>query len=120
MVNRTDIVSYLEAGLRAAGTRQRVIADNLANQDTPNFLRNAVDFETLLQSALKSGGELDPKEVAPQIYKPGNTPKKKNGNDVLMEMEIGDLIKNAGRYKAYARMLNKMFRQMELAINGSE
>ena len=34
-----------------------------------------------------------------------------------MDMEIGELIKNASIYKVYLRLLSKVYQQMELAIN---
>lgn len=117
-ISTNDIIGYLEAGARAAALRQRVIANNIAHLNVSGFRRDAVQFEQLLRAQMKSGGPLDPARVAPKLYKPLNTVVNKHGSDVSMEMEIGELIKNSGRYKAYVRMLNKMFQQMELAISG--
>ena len=118
MVNRPDVLRYLEAGTRAVDLRQKVIANNLAHVDVPDYRRSEVAFESLLADALDQHHRLDLEEVAPQVHQPGSTPVKPNGNDVDLEQEIGALIKNSGRYKAYARLLNKTFRQMHLAISG--
>ena len=51
------------------------------------------------------------------IYHPKQTPVKSNGNDVNLESEVGEMVKNTLRHKAYIRLLNKKYHQMELAIN---
>jgi len=110
------LVDVLQAGLRAAGMRQAVIAGNIANSNTPGYRRQAVQFEDLLTEALDRGGRVDLDAVVPQIVHPHDTPVRGNGNDVDMEMEIGELVKNASRYKVYLRLLARVYRQAELAV----
>ena len=43
---------YLGRGMKAANLRQEVIANNLANVNTPKFKRSEVAFETLLSKEL--------------------------------------------------------------------
>jgi flagellar basal-body rod protein FlgB len=40
----TKIFALLEGGLDGLSLRQRVLADNIANNDTPGFKRSDVDF----------------------------------------------------------------------------
>ena len=47
-----------------------------------------------------------------------NTPVDARGNDVSLDVEVGELVKNAAMTKTYLRLLNKVYRQMELAIQG--
>ena len=116
MVKNVNVVAYLEAGMRAAGLRQRAIANNLANVDTPGFRRSEVRFEGMLARATESGRSLDPGDVEPELYRPMTTPVDARGNDVELEMELAELLKNSGRYKTYLRVLNKLYKQMEMAI----
>ena len=46
MVREPTIVDYLEAGLKVSGLRGKVIANNIANLNTPGFKRSAVEFES--------------------------------------------------------------------------
>lgn len=39
----------LQGGIDAAYKRQSALANNVANQDTPNFKRSDVSFESILQ-----------------------------------------------------------------------
>ena len=116
MGSRASIIEYLEAGLRAASLRQSVIANNIANLDTPGYRRSAVNFETRLAEVLGSSRPVDLTRIAPEVVRPMTTPIRINGNDVSMDEEVGELIKNTGRYKFYLRLMSKLYSQMEQAI----
>jgi len=111
-----SITELLEAGIRAEGLRQKAIANNVANLNTPGYRRLDVKFETLLAEALKSGGQVELSEIEPQIYQPRQGTVKPNGNDVSLEEEVGRIIKNALRQKTYLRLLRKRYEQIALAI----
>ena len=116
---RTDnIVGLLEAGIRAEDLRQKAISNNIANLQTPGYRRIKVRFEELVARALDSGGSI--KEIDPQIYQPRETAVKSNGNDVILEKEVGEMVKNTLRHKAYIRLLKKKYSQIELAIKLKE
>jgi len=117
MSKTNSIVELLEAGLRAEILRQRAIANNVANLETSGYRRIDVKFEELLAKALNSSGGVDLEEIEPQIYQPKKTPMKSNGNDVNLETEVGQLVKNTLRHNAYIRLLNKKYKQIELAID---
>ena len=112
-----SITSLLEAGARAEGMRQQAIAANVSNLQTPGYRTRDVQFEKLLEKALASGGSLKLKELAPELYQPGNTPVKANGNDVVWEIEVGKMVKNSLRHKTFIRLLSKKYRQIEQAID---
>ena len=113
----SDIVDFLEHGVKAEGLRQKAIANNIANLETPGYRRVDVKFEELLADALDSGGSIKLSDIEAQIYRPKQTPVKSNGNDVTLEGEVGEMIKNTLRHKAYIRLLNKKYKQIELAMN---
>jgi flagellar basal-body rod protein FlgB len=116
MSRTSQIVDLLEAGLRAETLRQKAIASNVANLETPGYRRIDVKFEKLLAKALDSG-DIDPQELEMEIYQPERTPVKANGNDVNMEAEVGEMVKNTLRHKAYIRLLQKKYSQIDEAIN---
>ncbi len=121
MVNKPSIVEILEAGLNTSAKRGSVTANNIANLDTPGFRRQEVLFEKILADAIDSSSGVSRKELQkmePELNEPGNTPVKGNGNDVDLHIEVGGMIRNTVRQKAYLRILGKMYKQMELAIEG--
>jgi flagellar basal-body rod protein FlgB len=111
-----NIVELLEAGIRAESLRQKAIASNIANLETPGYRRIDVKFERSLAKALSSGRPVNIREIEPLLYRPEQTPLKSNGNDVSLEAEVGQMVKNTLRHKAYVRLLEKKYRQIELAI----
>ncbi|MHC4544649.1 MAG: flagellar basal body rod protein FlgB [Planctomycetota bacterium] len=117
MSKTSSIFDFLEAGIRAESLRQKTIANNIANLETPGYRRIDVKFEELLAKALDSPGAVELSEVKPQIHQPQQTPVNSNGNDVNLESEVGQMVKNTLRYKAYIRLLNKKYNQMQLAMD---
>jgi flagellar basal-body rod protein FlgB len=117
MSNTNNIVDLLQAGIKVEGLRQKAISSNIANMETPGYRRIDVRFEELLANALGSSSSVDPGEIEPEIYEPQNTIVKSNGNDVNLELEIGEMVKNSLSHTAYVRLLHRKFAQMEEAIN---
>ena len=117
MARIDSIMELLNAGVRAEGLRQKTIASNIANIETPGYRRTDVKFEQLLAKALESSGPLDLDGVEPQLYQPRQTAAKSNGNDVDLDLEVGEMVKNSIRQKAFMRLLSKKYRQFESAID---
>jgi len=113
----SSIVDFLEAGIKVESLRQKTIANNVANLQTPGYRRIDVKFEQLLAKALDSNGAADLDEIEPQVYQPKQTPVKSNGNDVSLETEVGEMIKNSLRHKLFVRLLSKKYLAMQAAIN---
>ncbi len=110
-------MNLLESGIRAENLRQKTIANNVANLETPGYRRLAVKFEELLAKAIESPGKLNLDELEAQVYQPNQTPVKSNGNDVTWEGEVGEMVKNSLRHKAYIRLLGKKYQQMQTAMD---
>jgi flagellar basal-body rod protein FlgB len=116
MSGSVDIIRLLETGIKAEGLRQNTIASNIANIETPGYQRLDVRFEELLARAARSSDKLDAQDIEPEIYQPASTPIRSNGNDVNLEAEIGEMLKNSLRHTTYVRLLRRKFAQMETAM----
>lgn len=116
MSGTNNIIDIIEAGIRAESFRQKAISNNIANLETPGYRRIDIKFEELLAKCLKSGDPTKLAKIVPEIYRPEQTPVKSNGNDVNYEAEVGQMIKNTIRHKAFIRLLNKKYEQIELAM----
>jgi flagellar basal-body rod protein FlgB len=112
-----SIVDIIGAGIKAEDLRQKAISSNVANLQTPGYRRVDVSFQELLSKALNSSNSSDLSEVDAQLYQPQGTKVNSNGNDVSLEMEVGEMVKNSLRYKAYVRLLQKKYQQIDLAID---
>lgn len=112
-----NIFDVIEAGIRAEKLRQNTISNNVSNLQTPGYRRFDIKFEELLAKAMDSSGSVDLSDVDAEIYRPQNTTVKSNGNDVSLEVEVGEMVKNGLRHKAYIRLLQKKYQQIELAMD---
>lgn len=116
MSDTNTIVDLINAGLQTENVRQKAIANNFTNLDTPGYRRLDVKFEEVLAACSESSDAVDLGLSEPEIYEVKETPVKANGNDTSLEIEVGELIKNSLRHKAYIRLLSKKYNQIELAI----
>ncbi len=116
MAKINNMFDILQSGIKAESLRQKTIAKNLSNIQTPNYKTVDVKFEALLKEAMESGS-IKAEDIAPELYSPANTPIKSNGNDVSLDEEVVKMVKNTLKHKAYIRMLNKKFEQIDMAIS---
>jgi len=105
----------------ATEVRHRVISNNLANVNTPNYQRMDIEFEQQLAKELARPS--DPRghtsiRAQPElILTPGLTARA-DGNNVDIDREIGQLNKNAMMQQTYVQLLSTYLEQMKLAIQG--
>ena len=116
MFKTDNIIDLIDVGIKAEGLRQKTIANNVANLETPGYRRIDVKFEEVLAKSLDSSDSVDLDEIEPEVYLPKNTPVNPNGNDVNLEGEVGAMIKNSLRHKTFIRLLSNRYKQIELAI----
>lgn len=121
----------MERTLDASSLRQKVIANNIANVDTPYFKRSEVKFEELLQQ--QTGGRLvgyrtDPRHfyipsgsnqrLQPQIVQDGNSMINNNLNNVDIDYEMSLMAKNQLRYNVIAQQVSNDIKHTRIAIDG--
>ena len=103
----------LHVALRGLGARQRVVADNLANIDTPRFLAGRVDFESSLKTALTTGRS----PAATQFSVARSTGAiRENGNNVRIDDETVVGMDTSLRYELATSAVNAKFRLLRSAI----
>ena len=114
-VLRSQMLSGL---LDVESQRRKVLANNLANLDTPGFKTGRLPFDRALEQAL-DGNEDAPGEVMKgELSHPLYPDMGPDGNDVSLERELVRLNENSMRTKVYLSMLDFRIRQMRAAIGG--
>ncbi|MCD4831089.1 MAG: flagellar basal body rod protein FlgB [Anaerohalosphaeraceae bacterium] len=113
----SKIFEIIEAGINAENLRQKAIANNVANMNTPGYRRFDVNFKEMLSKAMDSDGKVDFDELNARLHQPKQTTVKSNGNDVSLEREVGEMVKNTLRHKTYIRLLQKKYSQIEMAMS---
>lgn len=119
MSDTLSINDLLARSLGVLEMRQKVIANNVANAETPGYRAGRVAFEELLSDAMDTGGRSAARDVEFELFESEASGDPVTGNNVNLEGEVGDLIKNTLQFKTYMRLLGKRFKQLDLAIRGS-
>ncbi len=112
--------SELVLGLLDAEQRNySVLANNLANVDTPGYRTMRVRFKDELSKLVDGKGQLLPgRGVQSEVYRPMFSDASLDGNDVTLEREITELNKNQLRMQFYLGVLDGRIRRMRAAIQG--
>jgi len=103
----------LHVALRGLSARERVIADNISNLETPRFLAGKVDFESSLKEALATGRR--PGEATISTSRSLN-PTRENGNNVIIDEETVQGMDTSLRYELAVNAVNAKFRLLRSAI----
>ena len=107
-----DLVTRtLATALDGLSLRQNVIANNIANVDTPNFRATSVDFESSLASALADG---DPEDTVISST-PTQTPVGANGNNVDQRKETMAAMQTVYQYQVLTRATSDRFDLLKTA-----
>lgn len=107
------VSAILGSALDGLSTRQRVIADNIANVDTPGFRATSVDFESSLAAAIDAG-EMPADGVAPTTA-PTQTPVGPNGNNVDLRKESLAAIQSQFQYQIMSRAVSDRFQLITIS-----
>lgn len=131
-VINNPLITALKKDLDVGMLRQRVIANNLANINTPGFKKSYVSFEEQLQSALGKnrlplrttrpqhlGGLNHPADVNPKVVQVNNTSLNPDGNNVNADEEMVNLAANQVKYNASAQMIDGTYSSIRHVISSS-
>ena len=123
-----SILGIHEAALLYRAKRMDVIAANLANADTPNYLARDVEFASTLDSTFAGATQLkttDPRHIAIQPVTQGNELKYRvphqpslDGNTVETDLELSRYAENAVSYQASLLFAGGRISTLRAAITG--
>lgn len=124
----------LENAIQASSMRQRVISNNIANNDTPYFKRSDVVFEELLAQAIGSqagkalaGRLTDARHIpingaypspSPRVATDESTAFNNNRNNVDIEKEMAMLAENQLRYNLLSQQVSHEVKMLRIGIKG--
>lgn len=107
-----------------------MIANNIANVDTPNFKRSEVKFEDILKDAINGtklrGYVTNPKHIPigppaidsiqPEIIQVNDTSMRLDGNNVDIDAEMANLAKNQLYYYALVQRVSGELNSIMTAV----
>ncbi len=98
--------------------RHRVIANNIANVNTPGFQRRELHFEETLAKQIQRDGRVNLQAVSAEVRVDKKSPGRVDGNNVDIDGEIGSMQKNSLLHNTYLQIINSRVSQMRQAITG--
>ncbi|MBJ7359168.1 MAG: flagellar biosynthesis protein FlgB [Nocardioides sp.] len=112
-VSSDPVFAVLCTALDGLSLRQRVIADNVANVDTPGFRASSLDFESSLRAAVESGG----RHGAEAQLLASETPVGPNGNNVDLRKEMLAATQTQFQYQLMTRAVGDRFSLIKMAAS---
>ena len=128
-------VDILQRSMDVSVLRHDVIANNIANADTPNFKASYIDFESALKSAIdsvrpsarletaltdprhiSSRRTIDYRTVMPRKFLDWQTTVKNNGNNVDIEEQAMLQLNNQLSYTLMATSVRDMFANVNIVL----
>ncbi len=144
--NLTNALDFQSKALVLRAERQRVIASNIANADTPGYAGRDFNFKEAMTDALKESSDLRSAPLRPTLSPstsgPAHIPLQStlgslgasdskatlgytaqtqpsmDGNSVDLDRERANFVDNSVRYEATLRFINGSSRTILSAIQG--
>ena len=123
-----NTMKILQKMMDVAAFRQRVLASNIANADTPGYKAKDISFQKELDKALNShplttkGGIGGLGQVAKmedyEIYETVTTMPNRDGNTVNLDIEMAKVAENTLLYNAATQLMAKKIRMIKDVIKG--
>ena len=101
--------------LDSTALRHRVLTANLANADTPGYVRQDVNFEEQLAEAVRTGN-LD--RFSASVSEDRVSPARADGNNVAIDQELSEISKNALMHQMGIQLLQAKLSIQRIAITG--
>jgi flagellar basal-body rod protein FlgB len=128
--NISGLFDLLTQKMSYLNQKQAVIAENVANVDTPNYKQlelKQFSFGTALKQAASSMTTTDPRHIIPasmagtnaQTVKSKDTEILPSGNTVDIEQQMAEVSKTSIDYQTMTGIYRKMTGLFRIAIKGS-
>ena len=125
----TDAFSYinvLDKAADASWTRESLLANNIANADTPGYKRQDIDFQSVLKNELSNYKymNLDQKMESVQLSKlnasvytdHANYSYRLDGNNVDIDTEQVELASEQIKYQALTQSITAEFQRLQAVM----
>ncbi|WP_273125536.1 flagellar basal body rod protein FlgB [Bacillus weihaiensis] len=122
-------INSLENALTQSSAKQKVISNNIANVDTPNYKAKSIRFNHALSNELGKFDAIRTNEKhisfsnstqtsGYQVVTKSNTNYQHNGNNVDIDQEMTEMAKNQIQYNALVERLSGKFASLKTVIKG--
>jgi flagellar basal-body rod protein FlgB len=103
------LASRIERYMDLVSARQKLVASNIANADTPGYKTRDIDFQSEFQSALDA--------APPAVVEVPGLKIKNDGNNVSLDRESRLLAENALRFNIATELMRSEIQTLHEAIH---
>jgi flagellar basal-body rod protein FlgB len=103
-----NVGAGIEQYMNLVSARQKLVASNIANADTPGYQTKDVDFENELQSQMLG--------AKPNVIEVSGLKNKNDGNNVDVDREARLLAENALRFSVASNLAHSEISTIRTAI----
>jgi flagellar basal-body rod protein FlgB len=96
--------------------RQRLLAANLANANTPGFIRRDLDFQAEFARALEAADSSRIAAVNGEVVEDRTTQPRLDGNNVVISQELNEMMQNGVAYNLLAKAFNTRINILRTAM----
>ena len=124
--NAFDYINILDKAADASWKRETLIANNIANADTPGYKRQDIDFQTALRNEIsrfhyssldKKIQDVDLRNLNPDVYTDhGNYSYRLDGNNVDIDTEQVELASEQIKYQALTTSITSEFTRLQTVL----
>ena len=107
----SPLTGSLERYLDLLSFRQKLVASNIANADTPGYKTQDVDFQFEFMTLVQG--------QSPQTVNAAGLKEKPDGNNVSLDREARLLAENQMRFNLASTLLRGHFKTIQEAIQGA-
>ena len=119
-----NYINVLQRASEASAKRHEVISNNIANVDTPNYKRQDVSFQNVLNGAIHNSSTLDEavrnidlNTLNANVYTDGSSLSYRlDGNNVDIETENAYLAENQLRYYTLLDSISQEFTRLQTVL----
>jgi flagellar basal-body rod protein FlgB len=102
------ITNQIEQYMNLLSARQKLVASNIANVDTPGYKTKDIDFQFEFMSQVQGG--------TPNVIEAPGLTVKNDGNNVSLDREARLLAENALRFNLASSLMKTQLKLVESAI----
>ena len=115
-----DTTVLLNKLMDVSTRRQTVIANNMANADTPGFVRREYEFQDKMAELIKSGNLQGINDFHGEVVEDKTSPARVDGNSVQLTSEMSDMAENGLMHQLLGRAYSTRINILRGAMKGAE
>ena len=115
MIGDSVTPNLIQKALDGIWQRQKAIANNIANHETPGYKATKVSFEHALRKELLNGNNIKDSKI--EVFTDRSGEERADGNNVNLESENIEMARTQLQYQFLTRAMTDMYARLRYAIS---